>query len=148
LGSRGRWISEFEDSLVYKVSSRTARATQRNPASKKPKNKQTNKKKTVRNKHEVVIYIYIVRLDRQIFLTFSSCNFMGGAPCHLLNPNVPADKVLTIFSFEYETQSNSQATKQSHRHKLTDMDRLTHRGQTIDRGKRTGCPTKGTQIQD
>jgi hypothetical protein len=38
LGERGRWISEFEASLVYKVSSRTARATQRNPVSKKPKN--------------------------------------------------------------------------------------------------------------
>jgi hypothetical protein len=37
LGGRGRWISEFEASLVYKVSSRTARATQRNPVSKKPK---------------------------------------------------------------------------------------------------------------
>jgi hypothetical protein len=31
LGGRGRWISEFEASLVYKVSSRTARAIQRNP---------------------------------------------------------------------------------------------------------------------
>jgi hypothetical protein len=35
-----RPISEFETSLVYRVSSRTARATQRNPVSK---NKQTNK---------------------------------------------------------------------------------------------------------
>jgi hypothetical protein len=34
LGGRGRRISEFEASLVYKVSSRTARATQRNPVSK------------------------------------------------------------------------------------------------------------------
>ena len=33
LGSGGRWISEFEASLVYRVSSRTARATQRNPVS-------------------------------------------------------------------------------------------------------------------
>jgi hypothetical protein len=31
---RGRQISEFEASLFYKVSSRTARATQRNPVSK------------------------------------------------------------------------------------------------------------------
>jgi hypothetical protein len=45
LGGRGRQISEFEASLLYKVSSRTARAIQRNPVSKKPKNK-TNKKKT------------------------------------------------------------------------------------------------------
>jgi hypothetical protein len=35
LGGRGRWISEFEASLVYKVSSRTARAVQGNPVSKK-----------------------------------------------------------------------------------------------------------------
>jgi hypothetical protein len=35
LGGRGRWISEFEASLVYRVSSRTARATERNPVSKK-----------------------------------------------------------------------------------------------------------------
>jgi hypothetical protein len=40
LGGRGRQISEFEVSLVYKVSSRTARATQRNPVSKKTKTKQ------------------------------------------------------------------------------------------------------------
>jgi hypothetical protein len=46
LGGRGRWISEFEASLVYRVSSRTARAIQRNTVSnktKKPNNKQTNK---------------------------------------------------------------------------------------------------------
>jgi hypothetical protein len=30
-GGRGRRISEFEASLVYRVSSRTARDTQRNP---------------------------------------------------------------------------------------------------------------------
>jgi hypothetical protein len=42
LGGRGRWISEFKASLVYKVSSRTDRATQRNPVSKK-ENKQTKK---------------------------------------------------------------------------------------------------------
>jgi hypothetical protein len=33
---RGRRISEFEASLVYKVSSRTARAIQRNPVSNTP----------------------------------------------------------------------------------------------------------------
>jgi hypothetical protein len=32
---RGRWISEFEASLVYRVSSRTARAIQRNPVLEK-----------------------------------------------------------------------------------------------------------------
>jgi hypothetical protein len=50
LGGRGRQISEFEASLVYKVSSRAARATQRNPVSKK-QNKQTNKTKTKTKKN-------------------------------------------------------------------------------------------------
>jgi hypothetical protein len=38
-GGRDRQISEFEASLVYKVSSRTARAIQRNPVSEKKKKK-------------------------------------------------------------------------------------------------------------
>jgi hypothetical protein len=42
-GGRSRRISEFEASLVYRVSSRTARAIQRNPVSKK---KQKQKQKT------------------------------------------------------------------------------------------------------
>jgi hypothetical protein len=41
LGGRGRLIYEFEASLVYKVSSRMARARQRNPVLKENKNKQT-----------------------------------------------------------------------------------------------------------
>jgi hypothetical protein len=45
LGGRGRRISEFEASLAYRVSSRTARAIQKNPVSKKQKQK-TKKKKT------------------------------------------------------------------------------------------------------
>jgi hypothetical protein len=44
LGGRGRQISEFKASLVYRVSSRTARATQRDPVSKNKKQKQTNKR--------------------------------------------------------------------------------------------------------
>jgi hypothetical protein len=35
LGGRGRWISEFKANLVYRVSSRTARAIKRNPVSEK-----------------------------------------------------------------------------------------------------------------
>jgi hypothetical protein len=47
LGGRGRWISEFEASLVYRVSSRTARDTQRNPVSKnKTKQNKTKQNKT------------------------------------------------------------------------------------------------------
>jgi hypothetical protein len=44
LGGRGRQISEFEASLVYKVSSRTAKPTQRNPVSKNQKKKKKEKK--------------------------------------------------------------------------------------------------------
>jgi hypothetical protein len=44
LGGRGRQISEFEASLVYKVSSKTARAIQRNPVSKKTKQNKTKQK--------------------------------------------------------------------------------------------------------
>jgi hypothetical protein len=45
MGGRGRQISEFKASLVYRVSSRTARTTQRNPVLKKQKTKNKNKKK-------------------------------------------------------------------------------------------------------
>jgi hypothetical protein len=45
LGGRGRRISEFEASLVYEVSSKTARAIQRNPVSK---NKNNNKKDSLK----------------------------------------------------------------------------------------------------
>jgi hypothetical protein len=45
LGGRGRQISEFKTTLVYRISSRTASATLRNPVSKKKKikNKQTKR---------------------------------------------------------------------------------------------------------
>jgi hypothetical protein len=39
LGARGRWISEFEASLVYRANSRTARATQKKPCLRKRKKK-------------------------------------------------------------------------------------------------------------
>jgi hypothetical protein len=65
LGGLRRWISEFKASLVYRVSSRTARAIQRNPVSKnkkqtnktKQKNKQTNRE-SVRREVEVGMPIY------------------------------------------------------------------------------------------
>jgi hypothetical protein len=52
LGRRGQRISEFKASLVYKVSSRTARTIQRNPVSQKQTNKQTNKQ--TKNKKNVL----------------------------------------------------------------------------------------------
>jgi hypothetical protein len=53
LGGRGRWISEFEASLVYRVSSRTARATQRNPVLKN-KNKNKNRRSCESGKSGIV----------------------------------------------------------------------------------------------
>jgi hypothetical protein len=49
LGGRGRQISELEASLVYRVSSRIARATQRNPVLKT--NKQNNNNKNPQPRH-------------------------------------------------------------------------------------------------
>jgi hypothetical protein len=51
LGGRVRWISEFKASLVYRVSSRTAKTTQRNPVSK---NKKQNKTKIREQKRRSV----------------------------------------------------------------------------------------------
>jgi hypothetical protein len=57
LGGRGkgRQISEFEESLVYRVSSRTARAIQRNPVLKtknqKPKTTKTQKQPKTKNQN-------------------------------------------------------------------------------------------------
>jgi hypothetical protein len=84
LGGRGRRISEFEAILVYKVSSRTARAIQRNPVSEKQKSKTNKKKKTKYNfqqPHEgsqpsVLIYKQINKYINLFFkkvLHFSVC---------------------------------------------------------------------------
>jgi hypothetical protein len=51
LGGRGRQISEFEASLVNKVSSRTARATQRNPVSKKKERKRERERERERERN-------------------------------------------------------------------------------------------------
>jgi hypothetical protein len=50
LGGRGRCISEFKASLVYRVSFRTARAIQRNPVSKNQKKKKKKKRKEKKRK--------------------------------------------------------------------------------------------------
>jgi hypothetical protein len=62
LGSRGRQISEFEASLVYKVSSMTVRATQRNPVSKTPKKPNKQKRKN-KNKKQLQ-YTYIHKINK------------------------------------------------------------------------------------
>jgi hypothetical protein len=50
LGGRERQISEFKASLIYRVSSRTVRATERNPVTKN-KNKNKTKQKQKKNKN-------------------------------------------------------------------------------------------------
>jgi hypothetical protein len=63
VGGRGRRISEFEDSLVYKVSFRTARATQRNPVSKTKQNKtKTKNQKKQTKKSNVRSYTHKISL--------------------------------------------------------------------------------------
>jgi hypothetical protein len=52
MGGRGRWISEFVVSLVYKLSSRTTKAIQRNPVSKKQKKKQKQYKTKPKKKEK------------------------------------------------------------------------------------------------
>jgi hypothetical protein len=52
LGGRGRRTSEFKASLVYKVSSRTARAIQRNPVLEKNKKQKTKNKKQKKKERE------------------------------------------------------------------------------------------------
>jgi hypothetical protein len=52
LGGRGRQISEFEASLIYRVSSRTSRATQRNPVSKNQRKRKEKKRKEKKRKEK------------------------------------------------------------------------------------------------
>jgi hypothetical protein len=62
LGGRGRWISEFEASLLYRVSSRTAwehreTLSQKTKQQQQQTNKQT-KNKTKQNKTKEYILLY------------------------------------------------------------------------------------------
>jgi amino acid permease len=52
LGGRGRQISEFEASLVSKVSSRIARATQRNPVSENSKKEKRKERREEKRREE------------------------------------------------------------------------------------------------
>ena len=82
LGGGGRGISEFEASLVYRVSSRTARATQRNPGSKKtnptPQKKTTEKKtqKTKTNTKTKTMHGYTISKPNHIQLIHRNIGFI------------------------------------------------------------------------
>jgi hypothetical protein len=83
LGGRGRRISEFEASLVYRVSSWTARAIQRNPVSKNKKNKKKRMVKqlllyyllflkTVKSKFKILSFDILLAGDSQPYCLFLS----------------------------------------------------------------------------
>jgi hypothetical protein len=59
LGGRGRWIYEFETSLVFRVSSRTTRATKNNPVSKNQNQPNSNSSKTGRKASDFNSGLYI-----------------------------------------------------------------------------------------
>jgi hypothetical protein len=86
LGGKGRQISEFEASLVYKVSSRTVRATQRNPVSK---NKQTNKNKKQNKTQAGDIVLWVKVLSTKL----SELHWLSGSPTvgENLSPTVSSD---------------------------------------------------------
>jgi hypothetical protein len=63
-----QWISEFKASLVYKVSYKTARATQRNPVSRK-KQKQKQKNNSVFNERKETLKITAERYKEAHALT-------------------------------------------------------------------------------
>jgi hypothetical protein len=68
LGGRGRQISEFQDSLVYRVSSRTARAIHR----EKPCLGKKRKKKKKRHLTEVRAKAQVMELKTNAGITGSS----------------------------------------------------------------------------
>jgi hypothetical protein len=56
LGGRGRQISKFKASLVYRVSSRTARFTQRNPASEKERERERSRGRQISELEASLVY--------------------------------------------------------------------------------------------
>jgi hypothetical protein len=72
LGGRGRQISEFEASLVYRVSSRTARAIQRNPVLKKQKERKRERKKE-REKERNQLQIIVMFSKEAVLLASVQC---------------------------------------------------------------------------
>jgi hypothetical protein len=95
LGGRGRQISQFEVSMVYKVSSRTARTTQRNPISKQNKTNKTKQNKTKQNKTEMVWAKRMIRGGKVQRLS-SYVNFKkleeSSVYCRVLNRSVHCNK--------------------------------------------------------
>jgi hypothetical protein len=77
LGGRGRQVSEFESSLVYRVSSRTARAIQRKPASEKTKTKKPNQTKQTKKQKLLSHFSSLLSFSKKYFL-FICCVICTG----------------------------------------------------------------------
>ena len=73
----GGWIPEFETSLVYRVSSRTARTTERNPVSKKQ-----NKTKKQQNPLNFNIHLSLQREVWRGLMMDSSMAYLWRAGPH------------------------------------------------------------------
>jgi hypothetical protein len=67
LGGRGRWISGFEASLVYRVSFRTALATQRNPVLEN----KTKQNKTRNDSRYMYTYFIIYNMSYTKYLIYT-----------------------------------------------------------------------------
>jgi hypothetical protein len=81
LGGRGRGIFEFEASLVYRVSSRTASTIQRNPnpvskKTKKIKNKKIFKKVCLWEKRVSFFIIHLQCMNEVFFISMETFKFL------------------------------------------------------------------------
>ena len=76
LGRQRQTDFEFETSLVYRVSSRTARDIQRNPVSKKQKKKKKNKERKKGRAEKPLIFLIPFRLIGFFFLSISIVRFI------------------------------------------------------------------------
>ena len=72
-------MSEFKVSLIYRVSSRTARATQRNPVSKNQKKKKKKKEKTkTKTTPSAPKKKWASVLEQELFIWLMSCSVSVG----------------------------------------------------------------------
>jgi hypothetical protein len=85
LGGRGRQISEFKASLVYRVGSRTARATQRNP-------QKTKQNKTKQNRN----YKWFFIIETQ-HIKLKNATLLKNNNLHCLKIQYPDSQIYSYF---------------------------------------------------
>jgi hypothetical protein len=82
LGGRGSRISDFKASLVYRVSARTVRATQRNPVSKKQKQQQKRHRRRERQRWRLTSCLCLPALNqRMAHILWDIWNIFPGGMC-------------------------------------------------------------------